>query len=283
MKLAGHTHAFREVGLDVFTTVDRIAALGFDGIEVAARPGVFTVEASPQQRADLRAHIARSGLELVNIACYSGGEEHGLNAADGSVRAAAERGIEKHLHLAADLGSPCVRVFPGGEPGHDGVRADPRRALEMSVSGIQRLATLAMDLGVTLLIENHPYSIAGSAEQTVRIVEAVARPNVRILYEPSNLLVYAGRDDHHHGFDIQKLWIHHVHIKDHIRKPDGTYDAAVPGRGIMPWPDILAWLVSATYHSFLTLELAWTDDLENRQSELEEGLAHLRSLIEAAG
>ena len=283
MKLAGHTHAFREVRLDVFAIVDRIAALGFDGIEVAARSGVFTVEASRQQRADLRAHVARAELKLVNIACYAGEGEHGLNAADAAVRAAAERDIEKHLKLAADLGSPCVRVFPGGEPGHDAVMADPRRAFETSVSGMQRLATLAVDLSITLLIENHPFSIAGSAEQTVRIVEAIARPNVRILYEPSNLLVYAGRDDHHHGFDIQKSWIHHVHIKDHVRKPDTTYDAAVPGRGIMPWPDIVGWLGSAAYGSFLTFELAWTDDLENRQSELEEGIAHLRSLIGATG
>lgn len=283
MKLAGHTHGVRDMCRDVFEMIDSLAALGFNGLEMAATPTVLSVDTSAQERKRLRSHIAQSGLELVNIACYAGEAQHGFNADDQAVRQKATRDIEDHLRLASDVGSPCMRVFPGGEPGRDGVIPDPQRAFKMSVRGIQNVATVAMDLNVTLLIENHPESIAGSAEQTVRLVEAVARPNVRILYEPSNLLVYAGRDDHSHGFDIQKSWIRHVHIKDQIRKPDGRYDVAVAGRGIVPWLDIVGWLGSTGYDGFLSFELAWTNDLSRRKEELKEVLTHFACLIDRCG
>ena len=190
MKLAGHTHGVQEICRDVFEMVDKIAALGFEGLEMAAVPRVFTVDSKKPERQRLRTHLERSGLEFVNIACYSGEGLEGLNAADETIRAKAGRDIEDHLRLAADIGSPCVRVFPGGELGQEGVVADRRHALELSVNGLERLAATAADLGLILLIENHPNSMACSAEETVEIVEAVARPNVRILYEPSNLLVW---------------------------------------------------------------------------------------------
>lgn len=281
MKLAGHTHGVGEICRDVFEMVDRIAALGFDGIEIAARPAILTVDTPEPERSRLRAHIAQSGLELANIACYAGQGESGLNAEDAAVRDRAGQDIEDHIRLAADVGSPRVRVFPGGPPGLEGVTVDPQRAFEVSVSGIQRLAAIAADLGVSLVIENHPNSIACSAEETVALVEAVARPNVRILYEPSNLLVYAGRDDHEHGFNVQKSWVSHVHIKDQARKPEGGYAATVTGRGILPWPDIVSWLKSAGYDQCLSFELAWTDDVGKREEELKEGLAYMRSLMAA--
>ena len=283
MKLAGHTHGVRDICGDVFEMIDSLAALGFNGLEMAARPPVLNVATSEQERARLRSHIGQSGLQLVNIACYAGEAQHGLNAADQAVRDKATRDIENHLRLAADVGSPCMRVFPGGEPERHGVISDPQKAFEISVSGIQRLATVAVDLNVTMLIENHPESIAGSAEQTVRLVEAIARPNVRILYEPSNLLVFAGRDDHRHGFEVQKSWIRHVHIKDQIRKPDGTYEVTVAGRGIVPWSDIVGWLGSTGYDGFLSFELAWTSDQSRREEELKEGLAYFARLIGRLG
>lgn len=281
--LAGHTHGVQKICRDVFDMVDRIAALGFDGLELAAMPGVLTVHSRKEERERLRRHVEQSGLALANIACYAGGAECGLNAADEAVRQKAAGEIEAHLALAADLGSPCVRVFPGGDPGREGVVADPRRAFELSVAGLQRLAALAEDQGVIMLIENHPASIAGGAAETVKLVQAIDRPNVRILYEPSNLLVYAGEEDHRRGFEVQRRWIRHTHIKDQAPAPDGTYRAAVPGRGILPWPDIIKWLKEIVYPHFLSFEVAWTDDLSKREAELKEGLEHMRSLIAAAG
>ena len=283
MKLAGHTHGVQDICSDVFEMVDRVAALGFEGLEMAARSGVVLVDSTKRERNRLRGHIARAGLELVNIACYAGEGTDGLNAVDKSVRRRAEAGIRDHLLLAEALGSPCVRVFPGGKPGDEGVVADPQRALELSVSGIQRLATVAMDLGIILLIENHPNSIAGSAEETVTIIEAVGHPNVRILYEPSNLLVYAGRDDHRRGFDVQKSWIRHVHIKDQVQKPNGDYEVTVAGHGILPWGDIVGWLKDAVYQHFLSFELAWTKDLDRREQELREGIEFIRRSIGGGG
>ena len=276
MKLAGHTHGVQGICSDVLAMVDKIAELGFQGLELAARERVFTVESSRQEHERLRKHIEQSGLEPVNIACYAGEGAEGLNAADQAVRELAERGIEAHLRLARDLGFPCVRTFPGGAPNCDGVVADAQRAFDLSVSGLQRVANLADDLGVTMLIENHPASIACSAGETVKLVEAVDRPNVCILYEPSNLLVFAGEEDHRRGFELQKRWIRHTHIKDQVRNADGSYATTVPGRGILPWADIFGWLGDMGHPSFLSFEAAWTDDLARREEELKEGIAFMR-------
>ena len=104
----------------------------------------------------------------------------------------------------------------------------------------------------------------------------MGRPNVGILYEPSNLLVYAGRDDHQLGFELQKSFIRHVHIKDQVRKPNGEYEATVAGRGILPWGEIVGWLGRAGYDHFLSFELAWTRDIDKREQELSEGSEDVR-------
>jgi len=276
VKLAGHTHAVQEICSDVLAMVDKLAELGFQGLELAARESVFTVESSRQEHERLRKHIEQSGLEPVNIACYAGEGAKGLNATDQAVRELAERNIEAHLHLASNLGFACVRTFPGGGPGSAGVVADAQQAFDLSVGGLQRLAKLADDLGVTMLIENHPASIACSAGETVKVVEAADRPNIRILYEPSNLLVFAGEEDHQRGFELQKRWICHTHIKDKTQNSNGGYATTVPGRGILPWMDILGWLGDMDYPFFLSFEAAWTDDITRREEELKEGIAFMR-------
>ena len=90
MKLAGHTHGVQDICSDVLEMIDRVAVLGFDGLEMAARSGVVTVDSGKGERDLLRSHIDRGGLELVNIACYAGEGSDGLNAADRGVRSGAE-------------------------------------------------------------------------------------------------------------------------------------------------------------------------------------------------
>ena len=78
---------------------------------------------------------------------------------------------------------------------------------------------------------------------------------------------------------------------DALRKGHGTCQPNQPRFSHKNWyrkpeggqPNIANWLRSKAYDSFLRFELAWTNDLQNREKELEGGLAHFRYLIERAG
>jgi sugar phosphate isomerase/epimerase len=66
------------------------------------------------------------------------------------------------------------------------------------------------------------------------------------------------KDAYPAGFDLlPKNRIGHCHCKDAILKPDGGFEWAAVGKGIIDWPAQLRALKSAGYHLAVSLETHW--------------------------
>ncbi len=132
-------------------------------------------------------------------------------------------------------------------------------------------------------MENHHLTITCSAQQTVDLVKAVDRENVRILYDPSNLIVYAHDQDVAGNFKIQREFIAYVHMKDQLVLGDGSYADTVIGRGVVPWPKILQLLQDIHYKGFLAMEYQRgrqsTKRLPDPDIGLKEGLDFLKRTL----
>ncbi len=174
-----------------------------------------------------------------------------------------------------------VRVFSGKDRGQ-GI-AGGKRGFAYAVEAYQELSDFARDYGVTLLVENHPFTITCSAQQTVELVKAVDRDNVRILYDPSNLVVFARDQDVEGNFRIQQELIAYVHMKDQLVLEDGSYTDTVIGRGLIPWPQILQLLRGINYDGFLAMEYQRerksTRFLPDPDIGLKEGLDFLTATL----
>jgi len=217
---------------------------------------------------------------IVNLASYAG-ERDGLNSDDPHVREETIQKQKEHILLAHDLDCRRARVFTGRERREETLEWN--KAFEHSVIGFRELGEFAEKYGVTLLVENHPKSMAVSAQQTVNLVEAIGMKNVRILYDPSNLIVYAGEMDVERDFQLQRNYIAHVHVKDQVMLEDGRCVDAVPGRGAIPWKKILSLLKGIDYNGFLTMEYqrGWksTGWLPDPEIGLKEGLEFLNRCL----
>jgi len=279
MKFSGHTNA--TYGYSTEEAIDLFVSLGFDGMDIGCNDlsGV-TIETAVSRRREIAAYAQDKGLVISNLACYAGGEA-GFTSLHPAVRRETMRQVQEHIRLAKDLDCKQVRVFPGRDTG-EGI-AEGERGFQLAVEAYQDLSRFAEEFDVTLLVENHPMTITVTAQQTVDLVKAVDRENVRILYDPSNLIVYAGEQDVESNFHIQKDYIAYVHMKDQLLLKDGRYADTVIGRGVIPWGKILRLLYEAGYEGFLAMEYQRgrqsTERLPDPDIGLKEGLAFLKGLL----
>ncbi|KDN86102.1 hypothetical protein KCH_19190 [Kitasatospora cheerisanensis KCTC 2395] len=145
--------AFSTLGLPG-QPLDAVLALaaehGWQGLELRAAPGepVHTGLSSAERRAAAR-QFASAAVTPLTVASYVGIAEPGPDA---PVRAE----LLAHLHLAADLGAPYVRVFPRGGD-------DPAEGAQTAARRLRELAGTAADLGVTVLVETHDSHRSGAA------------------------------------------------------------------------------------------------------------------------
>ena len=154
-------------------TLDRIAATGFDGVELPGEPD----QHSP---ADVRRLLARHGLAplALTASCGYPGTRRDLANPDPDIRKDAAAYVVSCLRFAAEIGAPIVQMLPSGES-----RLSPiaTRAEEWtwSVEGIQQAAREAERLQVRISIEplnRYEAYLVTTAEEGIAYVDAVASP-----------------------------------------------------------------------------------------------------------
>ena len=281
MKFSGHTNA--TYGYSTEEAIDLFVTLGFDGMEIGCNElSGITIETLVSRRRKIASYAQDKGLVISNLACYAG-KEAGFTSLDPGVRRETLHQVQEHIRLARDLNCKRVRVFPGRDAG-EGI-AKGEQGFQLAVEAYQELGKFAEDFDVTLLVENHPMTITTTAQQTVDLVKAVDRENVRILYDPSNLIVYAGDQDVEGNFQIQRDYIAYVHMKDQLFLENGRYADTVIGRGVIPWRKILKLLHKAGYEGFLAMEYQRgkrsTERLPDPDVGMREGLVFLRNTLKA--
>ncbi|WP_084957811.1 sugar phosphate isomerase/epimerase family protein [Thermoactinospora rubra] len=144
MKLAVSTLGMPGQGLDEAVAVAR--RHGCRGLELRLHPdtGVHAGLAA-RERAEVRGKVEAAGLEIAALAGY-------VRICDpGQADAAVVDALSADLRLAADLGAPGVRVFPGGEDPAVGARR------------LRAVAPRAAGWGVRVLVETHDSMPTGAA------------------------------------------------------------------------------------------------------------------------
>lgn len=156
-------------------------------------------------------------------------------------------GLKESLAVARRLEAPVLIAQAGSElPGRS--RAGQHQAI---VTALRRAADLLAGAGVVLALEplniriDHPGYYLSSTEEGLDIVDAVGRPEIRLLYDLYHSMVMgeapaqvlAGRVDR----------IAHLHVADH----PGRHQ---PGTGGLALAEALAWIGSRGYAGAAGLE-----------------------------
>lgn len=167
-------------------------------------------------------------------------------ACDPALRSEFRAGVERGLEFAAGLGSPLLHVVAGPVP--PGVTRE--RAWAQFIVNIAWAADAARDSGITLLLEaqNHtssPGFVLTTQSQAVAVIEAVASPQVKLLFDVFHVQVQEGSV-------TENLREHAEHIGHvQIADPPGRTE---PGTGELSWPHLFGELTRMDYAGWVGCE-----------------------------
>ncbi len=219
--------------------VERVAALGFRAVETWQGGDAAVMQA-------LGAACRESGVRLASIVMNGPADMRVAPVKSGNRPAFLEQ-LDRHTDLALAAGCQAGIVTTGnGVPDQS---SDVHRAC--LIECLQAAGDAAGAKGFSLNLEplntrvDHPGYYLDDREAALAIVQAVARPNVRLLYDLYHLQVMGGN---HLAFILPHLaWIGHFHA------------AGVPGRhelfeSELDYPYVLGKILAAGYTGFIGLE-----------------------------
>lgn len=235
-----------ELALDEMLSL--AARLGYDGIEPRAGSGhkhgvELAADAAARKAIRQQAEAAGVALGCVATSCkYAEPETLDEQIAQ----------TQLYIDLAADVGSPRLRVF-GGLLSHDVSR---QQAAEQIAHAMRSVADHAAERGVIVCMETHDdwCNPAGVAD----IMKRVNKPSIAVNWDIMHP-VRRGGATMQEAYQTLKPWIKHVHFHDCIDHDDKS-DLAPIGNGIIDHRCAVQLLKADGYDGLLSGEwIGWAD------------------------
>ncbi|MFZ5866560.1 MAG: sugar phosphate isomerase/epimerase family protein, partial [Thermodesulfobacteriota bacterium] len=256
MQLSFSTNAF--VKHSVFEAVERIASVGYKGVELLADiPHLYADSVTEADLERLKALLDRTELHVANINANTAVGYYGrafweplfepsLAHPDSDLRRWRIDYSKKCVDIAASLGAPTVSITSGRPV--SGIL--PTKSMVLLHGSLQELLEYAAERSVRIGIEYEPGLLVERYEELAALIEAMDSPHLGANLDLGHSHVL-GEDPE---IVIRGLGsrIFHVHIED-IK---GTkHYHLIPGTGDMDFPKLLATLTRHGYEGFVTVEL----------------------------
>lgn len=164
---------------------------------------------------------------------------------------AQDKLLEHCILLAKTFNTDRIRCF-------DYWRLDDQKRFRAAINAkLQQAAERCAKENIILLLENEMSCNTATGEEAAAVLKAIPNKNFMLNWDPGNAAAIGSTP---YPADYQLLpkdRIGHCHCKDVIRKPDGKYDWAAVGSGIMDWVGQLQALQRDGFRSGLSLETHW--------------------------
>ncbi len=215
---------------------------------------------TPQKLLRAAADIGYVAVELVEQEYWPLVQEHGLAIASIKGKTSIEQGLNRREHherlereirsnlvLAEQWGIPNVIVFSGNRDG-----LDDQTGAEITAEGLRRVAKVAEDAGVTLIMEllnskvDHPDYQCDHTSWGIEVCRMVNSPRVKLLYDIYHMQIMEG--------DIIRT------IRDHHAYFGHYHTAGNPGRNELDdtqelnYPPIVRAILGTGYDGYLGQE-----------------------------
>lgn len=254
--------------LNLGESARRIAAAGYDGIEISGFPPQLTLDATASERAEARRIVTDLGLGVSGYAA----DFTMVNPLIESNRTRYLDMVAKATELCAEMGSPVIRVdtiaAPGSVPDFEYTAAARRLA-----NLWHDAARIAAQSNVRIAWEFEPGFVFNKPSEVVDIYERVGHPNFQILFDLSHAYLCAVAGARQQG-EIETLpggvseflsllsgRIGHLHLVDtdgtlygeetsmHCPFGEGLIDFATLGPQLRSIPGLQWWCVDLAFRS----------------------------------
>lgn len=210
------------------------------------------------------------GLDVAVLGCY-------LNLAhpDPDKLKEIQSRYYGHLRVASILGAGVVGTETGAPNAQYKMDANTHseEALETFIRGLAPVVERAEKCGVTMAIEPVWKHIVYSPDRAVKVLEAIQSPNLRIIFDPVNLLYPGNLDERDKviGEAMEKLCdrIAVVHLKDCVLNGDDLKSIAA-GTGVMDYREILKFMKARKPYIHATMENTTDENAVSSRMYLQE-------------
>lgn len=136
--------------------------------------------------------------------------------------------------------------------------------------------------GVKLVMENEYACNTATAAEAVRTLKAVPARNFFLNWDPGNS-AFRNEVPYPDGYSLlPKNRIGHVHCKDVVRRPDGSFRWMAMGQGIIDYVGQFRALLKDGYHGAVVLETHWRG-AKTPEESTRQSMAGMKRLLREAG
>jgi sugar phosphate isomerase/epimerase len=169
-------------------TVKRLAEAHYDGVEVCGFPPHVTLENYPtrESRRELKQLLDGYGLGVSGYAA----DFSSVNPLDAANETRYLDLFRKNIEMCGDIGSPAIRVDSVAAPGSVDDR-EYGRAFDRLAGLWRKAAQIAQEGGIRICWEFEPGFLFNKPGEVVKMHEAVAHANFRVLYDTSHAYMCA--------------------------------------------------------------------------------------------
>lgn len=158
--------------------------------------------------------------------------------------------LERIIAIGDIMGTQRVRIFSFYPPDMN-TNAHYDQYLDEAAARLARLAAVAQDAGVQLLLENEKHIVGDTILRCHTLLSLVNNPALVFAWDPANFVQVGETHATERGWPALSKYIGYVHIKDAIWA-DGSVRPAGQGDGQVGL--LLTYLRAAGYQGFLALE-----------------------------
>jgi len=265
--------------------VRRVAATGFDGIELVGEPKEYKI-------AEVNQIVKDAGLHVQSICGMHPGPDPDdlrlLSHPHATERQKAIDYVKACVALAKGVGARSVLIVPSlvGQPAP---LVSREADLDAAVEPIRKAAEYAGSLGILLTIEpinRYEVGLVNSMAEAISLARRVDHEACRVMGDTFHMQVEEGDGIPNAIRRAGHYWLQHLHAADNTRE--------APGMGTMPWREILRALHGIEYEGGISLEplpkgaspydaRSGHIPAEKLDAELRVGLTHLREMQRLIG
>jgi len=256
MKLSFSTNAFTR--FSVFEAVERIAAAGFEAVEILAdSPHIFPPAFGSTDLDRLRSVLRETGLQVANINANTAMGYYGRNFWEPLFEPSLANPVDaerrwridytRHcIELASLLHCPSVSVTSGRMvPG-----VSPEASLDLLKQSLRELIPFAEEHAVRLGIEYEPGLLIENCRELACLLDDMDTPFLGANLDLGHS--HVSGEDPEAVLDTLKERVFHIHLEDIAQ---GKHYHLIPGDGDMDFGRLFALLRQFRYPGFVTVEL----------------------------
>ena len=271
------TNAF--VKFSLREAVEKIAQLGFRGVEIMCdRPHLYPPDYGEEKLARLRSLINQRALKVTNLnsfTLFAVGDTYLPSWIEPQEerREIRIRHTLQCLEVADFLNCKNISVPPGGPLAN----AARKEAMSLFHQGLARVAPLAEELGVKILVEPEPELLLENTGEFKEFIKSAESAAIGINFDIGHF--FCAGEDPSAAFEELFEWIGHVHLEDIAATR--VHHHLILGHGAIQLAEVFKTMIRLGYQGDVSLELyPYVDTPEEAGGE---SLNYLRSLLKEAG